>query len=243
MRNITLTLLACLCATLITSCSKESLNTNERDSGGAETIYSPYFFTGILKPQAMKVVANNGNGYELGKTDRTSLLVELSGERYAKYSNATFDEFVKLAELKGDTPQGKKYAHATPVDNETIEFAISKVSVKALSAYNETHPEGSSLMDVIRIRFESFDHIFDKALNPKNFGSANHARYTIEPGSVLSPIKHLALNSGVDHSLAMSLEFAQAPSTPQQRLLITLTFENGLELKEVVDVNILEQNK
>lgn len=240
MRKIGITLFVCLCAVLISSCSQESLKNAQ---GEVSTLHSQHFFTGILKPQAMKVLKSNTNGYELGKTDRTSLLVKLSGERYAKYSNATFDEFVKLAELKGDTPQGKKYAHATPTDNETIEFALSKVSVKSLSAYNESHPEGSSLMDVIRVRFESFDHVFDKTLNPKFFGSANHARYTIEPGSVLAPIKHLALNAGAQYSLAMSLEFVQAPATPQQKLLITLTFENGLELKEEITVDLLEQVK
>lgn len=225
---------------VIGSCSKETLQTNQKE---VLTLNSQYFFTGILTPKAMKVVANNSSVYDSGKPDHTSLLIELSGERYAKYSDATFGEFVKLAERKGDTPKEKMYAHATPTDNETTEFAISKVSVKAFSAYNETHPEGSSLMDVVRVRFESFDHVFDKTLNPKTFGSANHARYTTEPGDVLSPIKHLALNSGTQYTLAMSLEFVQAPLTPQQKLLITLTFENGLELKEELTVDILEQAK
>lgn len=248
MKKIVLMLLACFSALAICSCNQQKPN-EQFDFGGSETP-SPYFFTGILKPKSLKIITNNGNGYGSEKSDYTSLLLMLSGDTYGQFSEATFDEFKKLASKIGDTESKDGYYHATPVDNQTTESAISEVTIKSLSRYNESHPEGSSLKEIIRINYQSFDHVFNKALKPTVFGSAHHAMYTVEPSEDFTQVKHPALIMGTyvgareyKDGLAMSIEFLQAPSIATQHLQVTLLFENGIKLTKDITVDILEIKK
>lgn len=102
----------------------------------------------------------------------------------------------------------------------------------------------------MRVRFESFDHVFNKALKPTAFGSRDHARYTIEPERDFPYIKHpvLSMLASKRHgsypgSLLMTLEFVEAPSNPHQTFLITLSFDNGIKLEKEVTVDIRELKK
>ncbi len=228
------------------SCSKQDLSDSPVDFNGSET-RAPHFFTGILKPKELRIHPSNGNGYRLGKTDYTSLLLLLSGDAYVQHQYDTFEEFKKLATKIGDTESKEGYLHATPVSHQTMEVAISGVMVKALSQYDDAHPQGSSLKDIIRINYESFDHVFDKTLKPTAFGSANHARYSVEPADEMPQIKYPALISGTfvgakgyKDGLLMSIEFLQAPSVSKQQIQITLRFEDGSELKKDITVDILK---
>ncbi len=239
-------LLASFVGLLPISCSQQGLSDDPIGFKGSET-RAPYFFTGILKPKELRIHSNNGNGYRLGKTDYTSLLLLLSGDAYVQYRNDTFEEFKKLANKIGDTESKEGYLHATPVSHQTMEVAISGVMVKALSQYDDAHPQGSSLKDIIRINYESFDHVFDKTLKPTAFGSANHARYSVEPADEMPQIKYPALISGTfvgakgyKDGLLMSIEFLQAPSVSKQQIQITLRFEDGSELKKDITVDILK---
>ena len=249
MKKIVLMFLACFTALAISSCNQQELNNNQIDCGGMETP-SPYFFTNILKPKELKILPNNGNGYSNEKSDFTSLLFLLSGDMYGQFSEATFEEFKNLANKIGDTENKTGYYHATTVDNETTESAISEVSIKSLSRYNESHPEGSSLKDIIRINYQSFDHVFDKALKPTKFGSVHHAMYSVEPTDEMTQVKHPALimgthvgERGYNDGLVMSIEFLQAPSTATQQLQVTILFENGTKLTKDTTVDILEIKK
>ena len=79
-------------------------------------------------------------------------------------------------------------------------------------------------------------------------GSAYHAMYTIEPAEDFTPIKHPALIMGhyskekglYMDGLIMSVEFTKAPKAPHQQLEITLSFDNGLNLKKEIAIDILE---
>lgn len=250
MKKTILILLACFTAIVICSCNQQKPKDNQLALGGSETTLSPYFFTGILKPKDLKVVSNNGNGYGSEKSDYTSLLLMLSGDNFAQFSEATFEEFKKLANKIGDTESKDGYYHATKDENQTTESAISEVTIKTISRYNESHPEGSSLKDIIRINYQSFDHVFNKALKPTVFGSANHAMYTVEPSDDFTEVKHPALimgtyigERGYKDGLAMSIEFVQAPSIATQQLQVTLLFEDGTKLTKDITVDILEIKK
>lgn len=249
MKKIGLMILASFIALAICSCDKQELNNNPIDSGGSEET-SPYFFTGILKPRELKIHANEGNGYNLGKSGFTSLLLLLSGNSYSQFSEKTFDEFKILANKIGDTESETGYHHATPVDNQTTESAILGVTIKSLSHYNEAHPAGSSLKDMVRINYQSFDHVFDNALKPNVFGSVNHAMYSVEPTDDMPRVKYPALimgtyvgETGYNDGLVMSVEFLQAPSIPSQQLQISISFENGMVLTKDITVDILEIKK
>jgi len=245
MKKLTLVLMAAASVLTMFSCKRQDPQTKGPGSDGVGTL-SPYFFTGILKPESLRIKENEGNGYTNEKTDYTSLLLLFSGKDYLQFQKATFDEFKKLANKIGDVENEQGYLHATPVDYQTTESAISGVVVKALSQYDDSHPQGSSLKDIIRINYQSFDHVFDKSVKPKAFGSGNHAKYAIEPSDVMPPIKLPALIMGTydgdryRDGLAMSIEFLRAPSVSKQQLQIAIQFENGFELKKDVEVDIVK---
>lgn len=267
-------LVAALIGLLLSSCSKQEapalesnqLGRNIEEKGGGETIdgegtRSPYLLSAIVKVDELWFRTCDGNGYESEPSDRTALLLALSGDYISQFKYATRDEFKVLAEKIGDLPNEEGYMHATPVDNITTESSIVKLDIMALTPYNDSHPEGSSLMDMIRITYQSFDHLFDKTLHPTLFGSKNHAMYTAEPGMGFTPITHPALISGTPppefklshprsdssepkyYGNVMGLEFTQAPSTPHQRLQVAMLFANGLKLEKEISIDIIEQRK
>lgn len=125
MKKIALIFMACFTAWAICSCDQQKPTKKEHENeelnkgGFGYATHAPYFFTGILKPKVLKVRANNGNGYGLEKSNFTALLFLLSGDSYSQYSEATFDEFERLANKIGDTKSEEGYSHATPVDNQT----------------------------------------------------------------------------------------------------------------------------
>lgn len=239
---------------LLISCDQQSPQHGSQDKGGTldgVAGRSTYLFSGILKTPDLKVKANDGNGYELGTTDRTALLLQLSGDICLQFSSATSEEFKRLAEKIGDLPKEEGYVYATPMDNLTTASSIAAVEIKALTPYDDAHPAGSSLKDLVRIKYQSFDHVFDQTLKPTTFGSAYHAMYTIEPAEDFTPIKHPALIMGhyseekglYMDGLIMSVEFTKAPQAPHQQLEITLSFDNGLKLKKEIAIDILELKK
>lgn len=251
MKRTYLFLFICFFAMAVSSCHQQSPQHGSQDKGGTldgKEGRSPYLFSGILKTPDLMVKANNGNGYELGSTDRTALLLQLSGDICLQFSAATREEFKKLAEKIGDLPKEEGYAYATPMDNLTTASSIVAIEIKALTPYDDAHPAGSSLKDLVRIKYQSFDHVFDQTLKPTTFGSAYHAMYTIEPAEDFTPIKHPALIMGhyseekglYMDGLIMSVEFTKAPKTPHQQFEITLSFDNGLKLKKETAIDILE---
>lgn len=251
MKRTLLFLFICFFAMAVSSCNQQSPQHGSQDKGGTQDgkeSRSPYLFSGILKTPDLMVKANDGNGYELGTTDRTALLLQLSGEICLQFSSATSEEFKRLAEKIGDLPKEEGYVYATPMDNLTTASSIAAVEIKALTPYDDAHPAGSSLKDLVRIKYQSFDHVFDQTLKPTTFGSAYHAMYTIEPAEDFTPIKHPALIMGhyseekglYMDGLIMSVEFTRAPKAPHQRFEITLSLDNGLKLKKETAIDILE---
>lgn len=251
MKRTYLFLFICFFAMAVCSCNQQLSPNGTLDRGGTQDGKegrSPYLFSGILKTPDLMVKANNGNGYELGTTDRTALLLQLSGDICLQFSAATSEEFKKLAEKIGDLPKEEGYVYATPMDNLTTASSIAAVEIKALTPYDDAHPAGSSLKDLVRIKYQSFDHVFDQTLKPTTFGSAYHAMYTIEPAEDFTPIKHPALIMGhyseekglYMDGLIMSVEFTKAPKAPHQQFEITLSFDNGLKLKKETAIDILE---
>lgn len=251
MKRTYLFLFICFFAMAVCSCNQQLPPNGTLDRGGTQDGKegrSPYLFSGILKTPDLMVKANNGNGYELGTTDRTALLLQLSGDICLQFSAATSEEFKKLAEKIGDLPKEEGYVYATPMDNLTTASSIAAVEIKALTPYDDAHPAGSSLKDLVRIKYQSFDHVFDQTLKPTTFGSAYHAMYTIEPAEDFTPIKHPALIMGhyseekglYMDGLIMSVEFTKAPKAPHQQFEITLSFDNGLKLKKETAIDILE---
>lgn len=251
MKRTLLFLFICFFAMAVSSCNQQSPQHGSQDKGGTQDgkeSRSPYLFSGILKTPDLKVKANNGNGYELGSTDRTALLLQLSGDICLQFSSATSEEFKRLAEKIGDLPKEEGYVYATPMDNLTTASSIAAVEIKALTPYDDAHPAGSSLKDLVRVKYQSFDHVFDQTLKPTTFGSAYHAMYTIEPAEDFTPIKHPALIMGhyseekglYMDGLIMSVEFTKAPKAPHQQLEITLSFDNGIKLKKEIAIDIVE---
>jgi lipoprotein len=242
MKNLTLVLMAAVSVLTMFSCKRQDPQTKGPGFDGVGSL-SPYFFTGILKPESLGSKECTANGYTNEKTDYTSLLLFFSGKNYLQFQKETFEEFKKLANKIGDVENEQGYLHATPVDYQTTESAISGVVVRALSQYDDSHPQGSSLKDIIRINYQSFDHVFDKSVKPKAFGSG---KYAIEPSDVMPPIKLPALIAGTHDGdryrdgLAMSIEFLRAPSVSKQQLQIAIQFENGFELKKDVEVDIVK---
>lgn len=107
-----------------------------------------YFFTNIIEPKELVVKPQDWDGYQFKEIDRTTLFLFLFGESYSQYYQPTFEEFKKRANKIGDVAKAEGYKHATPTDNKTTEAGISSMSIKALSKYNESHPEGSLLKDI-----------------------------------------------------------------------------------------------
>ena len=242
MKKLTLVLMVAASVLAMFSCKRQDPQAKGAGFDGGEGFPSPYFFTGILKPESLRIKECTANGYTNEKTDYTSLLLFFSGKNYLQFQKETFEEFKKLANKIGDVENKQGYHHATPADHQTTESAISGVVVKALSQYDDSHPQGSSLKDIIRINYESFAHVFDKSVKPKAFGSGNCAKYAIEPSDVMPPIKFPALIAGTHDGdgLAMSIEFLRAPSVSKQQLQIAIQFENGFELKKDVEVDIVK---
>ena len=246
MKKLTLVLMVAASVLAMFSCKRQDPQAKGAGFDGGDGFPSPYFFTGILKPESLRIKECTANGYSNEKSDYTSLLLFFSGKNYLQFQKETFDEFKKLANKIGDVENEQGYPHATPVDYQTTESAISGVVVRALSQYDDSHPQGSSLKDIIRINYQSFDHVFDKSVKPKAFGSGNHAKYAIEPSDVMPPIKLPALIMGTydgdryRDGLAMSIEFLRAPSVSKQQLQIAIQFENGFELKKDVEVDIVK---
>ena len=251
MKRTLLFLFICFFAMAVSSCNQQSPQHGSQDKGGTQDgkeSRSPYLFSGILKTPDLKVKANDGNGYELGSTDRTALLLQLSGDICLQFSSATSEEFKRLAEKIGDLPKEEGYVYATPMDNLTTASSIAAVEIKALTPYDDAHPAGSSLKDLVRVKYQSFDHVFDQTLKPTTFGSAYHAMYTIEPAEDFTPIKHPALIMGhyseekglYMDGLIMSVEFTKASKAPHQQFEITLSFDNGIKLKKEIAIDILE---
>ena len=236
----------CLATVAFFSCTRQSLRENRNGIDG-EGYDSSHFFTNILKVDGLKVKESDWSGYyDSEKMERTALLVCLYGDMYTDMSEDTSAEFEKLANAIGDVPKKKGYRHATPVDNQTTESSISSVSVKTLTGYDEAHPQGSSLKDIIRLRFESFDYVFDKTLKPTNIEGACNGTYLLKPEEPFTLIKYPKLQMGqyqgnkFSGGLVMSIEFTQKPINPSQQIEVTLCFANGLVLSKEVAVQIKE---
>lgn len=245
----------CLATLVISSCTRQSLRevssqkgSEKRNRLDGEGSTSPYFFTDILKVKGLEIKESTGNGYDFGESERTALFLLLYGNSYNQFFEATSAEFKKLAGVIGDVPKKEGYRHGTPTDNQTIESSISDISVKTLTGYDEAHPLGSSLKDIIRLRFESFDYVFDKTLKPTNIEDASYGNYLIKPEEPFTPIKYPTFReSGYRgekeyvYGLVMSIEFTQKPSNPSQQIEVTLSFANGLVLSKEIAVQIKEQ--
>lgn len=251
MKKIVFIFIACFTALAISSCNQQMLENKQLDfSGGLDGLdgseLSPYFFSFILKPKELKLLPSTGNFHSFEASEFTSLHFLLSGDAYGQFKEATFDEFKKLANKIGDTENKEGYLHATVNDHNTTESAISDVMIKSLSRYNETHPEGSSLKDLIRITYHSYDFVFDKTLKPTIRGGNNQAVYSLDAPDDVIQVKYPALIAGrhgaqgYRDGLFMTIEFLQAPSIPTQQIQVTILFENGMELTKDITFDILK---
>lgn len=186
---------------------------------GCDPIQGSHFFTGIQIAEELVVQPYKYYPYGPREYDYTSLLVMVFGKGNSQFLLADREEFKRLATAIGDTAKENKYRFATPADNETLNTGISAVSLKALSHYNEAHPQGSSLKDIIRINFASFDHNFNSELKPKDFLSPGMGIYSIEPNENFAPIKYPSLhnksyptaNTDQEGGSVMSIEFVEPP--------------------------------
>ncbi len=249
MKHFILLLSTFLCAITLNACHKQRDPKKENIDG--DGWITPYLFDAIVKIGDLELKPNNNNGYQLGIPDRTALLLMLSGKVYYWHGEEHKEEFKRLAEKIGDLPKKEGYEHATPVDNITTEAPISSIEIKALSSYDAEHPEGSSLKDIIRIRYTSFDHVFDPTIDTNydpSIGVSHYQRgYSIEPEVGFNPIKHPALRGGgfsgkeglFKKGLTMSIEFTKDPIFPRQKIQVSLSFGNGLTLKKEIDIDII----
>ena len=100
MKKHTLVLMAAVSVLAMFSCKRQDPQTKD----GGEGFPSPYFFTGILKPESLRIRECTANGYTNEKTDYTSLLLFFSGKNYLQFQKETFEEFknsrTKSATLK-----------------------------------------------------------------------------------------------------------------------------------------------
>ena len=241
MKNRVFLTLSMLVAMVCASCQK-----GDNGIDGEGTI-SPYFFTGILKPTQLQIHPISSSGVE----HNTTLQVTLTGKFYTPYNSNTHDEFETLARAIGDLPQKEGYVHATPADNLTISTSIEKVSIVAVSKYNDTHPEGSSLNDIATLSYSFFDPEFGKKVHSVSPETTRRDIRQTPKITDLSPIRHPALGFRQYTRLSkileieafvMYLELTAPPSVPTQRISVLLQLGDGRELRGEVELNTATPN-
>lgn len=219
---------------------------------------SDFLFTNIVVPNEIGIFPAVYNDYiRDDKThffSRTGLSVLVYGDAYSSQREAYHEKFEELAKSLGDLPIHNGYSHVTPADNIVLSSALVGVSVQALSDYNKKYPKGSQLTDIVRISYESFDHVFPDLI-PKA-GDKKSLFSKLFPAMPLNPfttIGHLRLGGvgrfeeqGGDKparaiaKTLLELEFTEAPITPHQKFLVTLSLGDGQKFQREVEVDVVD---
>lgn len=106
---------------------------------------------------------------------------------------------------------------------------------------------------MMRIAFESYDYIFPELLPKEGDKAPLLARlYDSIPMNSVFPIKHLrgvgGLYQGPGDELSdltkglsiFNVEFTEAPSTPHQKFLVTLTLGDGKKFEKEIEFDVVE---
>lgn len=204
----------------------------------------PHFFSSIIVPKSMRLVAGR-----LSNRPNTNILcVYFDGAGYVQRMVGMQEGFSALATQIGDLPQkeGEGYIHYLAKDNRTMISGIKSVSVRALSRYNEHYRRGADLRDIVRLFYRSFDHVF---VEPKSPDRNWERQYVTDCANGFKPVKYPSVFMGTYKGYlerpysyrfvggaVLQIGFLQAPDRPTQKLQVTVTLQNGQVYKGVIKV-------
>lgn len=152
----------------------------------------PYFFTTIIVPDSMNL-KEGGSSLQ----SRTNILhLQLFGHAYMQYQDRTADEFEVLAKKIGDLPreEGDGYLFYWGAPKITWSLGVEEISVKALTRYNDRYPEGADLANIVRLYYQSYDHVFEE---PRPLKPYREKTYATDCANGFKPIKYLMPYMGV----------------------------------------------
>ena len=246
---------ASLVGLLVSSC-KNGEPKNNMDKG---VFHSDHLFTDIIIPDGMKICPVLHNIYDINDGSihpypRTGFVIMFDGEACSYIFKYQRTRFAELASALGDYPIRDGYIHVIGLGNKVLSTSVEGLSVQALTDYNAKYLKGAELTDIIKVSYESYDYIFPDLLPHEGAEFAGYSRYYQDiPMQSFSPIKRIGLNMGgvikgledsnmlrAEGGPIMSIEFIEAPSTPHQKFLVTLTLGDGTKFEKEIEFDVVE---
>ena len=242
--------IASLAGLLVSSC-KGHEPLQERGGG-----LSDHLFTGIIYPDGFDltpIVA--GYPTEGSSTYRGGVGILLKGDCYRSLPLEYYPYFLEKAIAFGDKPIKGAYYHVDSGDGDVFATSVESIRIEARTDYDASHPAGSSLSDIVELRYDSYDHIFPNAL-PKlgeNIGMAWNTHRELMTS--FKPVKYLHRITerdcsvvkdeakGVmrnDEAVAFFAVFKVLPTTPHQKFLVTLSLGDGQKFQGEVEVDVVD---
>lgn len=179
---------------VLTSCEINLGLDKSREIGYDSGEYKPYYYSGVIKPKELLLTPCSSSAFvEKGRWARVGLLLMIAGEYYGQHSiGEEYQEFVRMVERLGDFPHSQGYYHVAPTCRVGLETSITRLTVKALSDYNATHPAGSWLTDIVSAYYMAFD----LKLKPP-YISMEEGGHRVGPGESFPTITHPAVWGGI----------------------------------------------
>lgn len=153
------------------ACKENSADPNREDPVitprliGDEVTYSPRFFTKILDVKEVKI-SHEGDWFFLRQEGKVCAYDSKDEKEQARYQT--------LGDQIGDYEMKPSYMHVGPLPT-TTGLGIKKIELDALSDYDETHPAGASLLDILSLDYEAFSDLTRGGGQSKTLRYAKHS--------------------------------------------------------------------
>lgn len=214
---------------------------------GRYFINSRYYFSGVVVPMKMRFRESS----PMPEYKTKDLSVYFDGIIYGPDWESTDEKYAELAPEIGDLPQkeGEYYKHFPGANYYTMIAGLERVSVKALTKYNDRYPAGSDLNDILRIEYSYYEFPCDKS--KEDYAYVHEKEGAMDCVNGFKPIKYPWVAGGhVRESLGwqqgceffggdvMRIGFLEAPSTPKQKFQVRVQLLDGKIFEEVTEIEL-----
>ena len=144
------------------------------------TVQSPYYVQVYIIPDNFDLKESRVDD------SNYTLRITFTGEELREASDLTSDKFYEVANNFGD---GSYTGYVLPWENQAVTEAIASIDVVCDKDFNEQHPAGSSLGNIMMLG----------ASSPYEFIRAGYQKVTIEDSDYPKYWEQMALNDGVGY--------------------------------------------
>lgn len=210
-----------------------------------ETIYpyrylaeNNYYFTGLLEPNDFVIDTMQIKSHSKGTIYPVSIY--LKGEYNSSIEGeGSLDKFKKQYEEIGAIVSNSKIRHGLSYGMEyTLSKIIKNISIRAISRYNDSHPEGANLSDIALFNTTTYDYN-DKEKDYK----IGKVLYQFDSNAILKyppimPKSYLDSKEYHKGSPLGFIKFKEKPTNEKQRISVKIDFTDGSSLEKEADIII-----